>query len=290
MKRISLTSLADAFPREMSRALALMGHYVYAYYRPNEVRPFYVGKGSGSRVLNHWKNAIRSPSRAHEKEILAILKEGRMPVVKLLAYNLEKTNPEDVNLTVERALQDAFGIQKVWQKRGGSERLVEHGAGLLQTREDSAKSPVLSLEAVLAKATIRDTVNLQNIAEMLQVPVLMVGLSKTYHPSYGSMQVAEMARMYWALDIFRNTALKPFRSAGNPVLLAWSSQVNKSPMIVGAWRIKPGSVRKPKGLARYEMKVTEFEDLSVRKSCLGLRLEGRGSNWQGPRFAFPENS
>ena len=44
---------------------------------------------------------------------MAILKAGGLPVIKLLAYNLEKTPRREVYSTVERALQDAFGIQVV---------------------------------------------------------------------------------------------------------------------------------------------------------------------------------
>lgn len=290
MMRNHPPSLSDAFPREIGRALATMGDYVYGYYRPGEVRPFYVGKGKGSRVLSHWKLAIAAASKPHEKEILSILKGGEMPVVKLLAYHLEKTGGSCVYSAVERVLQDAFGIQKVWEKRGGKERLVEHEAGLLQSREDSANSPVLSLEAVLAKADVRRTMALKDIAEMVGAPILLVGLSKTYHPSYSATQVSEMARMYWNLDRFANTALPVFRKAEAPVLLAWSSLIGKTPMIVGAWRARPGLLRPAEAGGRYVLNVTDQEDLPLRRLCLGIRLPGTGNNWQGPRFAFPSGA
>lgn len=287
MTQIFLPSLFAAYPKELSSALAKLGDYVYAYYRPKEFRPFYVGKGKGHRVLSHWKQAVGTAAKLHEQEILSILQKGKLPVVKLLAYNLENTLSGDVYSAVERVLQDAFGIQKVWEKRNGTDRLVKHEVDLLQIREDSANSPVLSLEAVLAKSDVRRESTLSEIACMVGAPVMMVGISKTYHPSYGSEQVSEMARMYWALDKFENTSLPLYRASLSPVLLAWSSVLNKKPMIVGAWRVKKGSLKRLQKYGRYTMEVANQEDLMLRKLCLGLRLPGTGNNWQGPHFAFP---
>jgi len=285
--RILLPSLAEAYPKELSNALAKMGDYVYGYYRPNEFRPFYVGKGRKNRVLDHWKQAVRSPDKLHEQEVSSILEIGELPVIKLLAYNLENTKSEEVSSTVERALQDGFGIQQVWEKRNGKDRLREHKVDLLQKREDSARCPVLSLEAVLAKSDLRGEFTLKEIAHMVDAPVLMVGLSKTYHPSYGSTQVSEMARMYWDLKKYKNTALPDYQASSSPVLLAWSSLLDKKPMIVGAWRVQKDSLEIDEDSGRYLMKVADHEDLILRKRCLGLRLTGTGNSWQGPRFEFP---
>ena len=290
MARTHIPTLSEVFPRDLGRALATLGDYVYAYYRPGEFRPFYVGKGKGSRVLQHWREAISSKAnpKAHEAEILAILKAGGLPVIKLLAYNLEKTPRREVYSTVERALQDAFGIQLVWEKKPvHDDEEIAHEAVLLQTREDSAKYPVLTLEAVLAKASLRKEVTKADLAELTGAPTLLVGLSKTYHPSYEPALVADMARRFWELDRYANTSFGPFRTAKEPVLLAWSSMVNGAPMIVGAWRVKPGSVRRATEGTRYEMKVLPDLDHELRKRCLGVRLTGTGNSWQGPRIFIP---
>lgn len=290
MARTPISALSEVFPRELGRALAALGDYVYAYYRPGEFRPFYVGKGTGARVLQHWREAISSKQnpKAHEHEILSILKSGAFPVIKLLAYNLEDTTPGAVYSTVERALQDAFGIQMVWEKKASHQRRIPHEAALLQTREDSAKHPVLSLEAVLAKADLRKTVTKQELGVLVGAPTLVVGLSKTYHPSYEPGLVAEMARQFWRLDRFENTTLQPFRKSNEAVLLAWSSMTNKAPMVVGAWRVKPRSVKLSASPGRYKMDVVDAVDLPLRKLCLGLRLSGTGNNWEGPRLIIPD--
>lgn len=290
MARIHIPTLSEVFPRDLSRALATLGDYVYAYYRPGEFRPFYVGKGKGARVLQHWREAISSKTnpKAHEVEILRILKAGRLPVVKLLAYNLEKTPMQGVYSTVERALQDAFGIQLVWEKKPvHDDEEIAHEAALLQTREDSAKHPVLTLEAVLAKADLGEEVTKADLVALTGAPTLLVGLSKTYHPSYEQALVADMARRFWELNRYANTSFGPFCSANSSVLIAWSSMVNGAPMIVGVWRVKPDSVRRATDGTRYEMEVLPDLDHELRKRCLGVRLKGTGNNWQGPRILVP---
>lgn len=286
MAQLRLTSLGDAYPRELPGALAMLGDYVYAYYRPDELQPFYVGKGNKSRVLAHWNAARANGNKPHEQEIRAILRSGRIPIVKLLAYNLEATQPPNVNATVERVLQDAFGIQKVVEKKPGTERLVPQKAVLLQTREDSARTPVLTLDAALARSALRPKCSLQEIADMLSAPVLLVGISQTYHPKYSPEQLGEMARMYWMLDRYANTTLPAFKSASDSVLLAWSSMLSGAPTIVGAWRVQSRSMRTVQ-TGRRILKLVDQVDLGLRKACIGLRLPGKGNNWQGPRIAIP---
>jgi hypothetical protein len=94
--------------------------------------------------------------------------------------------------------------------------------------------------------------------------------------------------MYWALDKFKNTSLPLYSDAPAPVLLAWSSLLNNAPMIVGSWRVRPGTLKKEEGMERYIMEVSASDNMTVRKTCLGLRLTGNGNNWQGPHFAFPD--
>jgi hypothetical protein len=91
-------------------ALNSSGDYVYAYYGEpsNPAAPFYVGKGSSDRVLHHWMNAASLlPDHKLKKQeliIRQILAEGRLPVVKLLAYNVEETSPDDIYSLVERVI------------------------------------------------------------------------------------------------------------------------------------------------------------------------------------------
>ncbi len=282
-------TIEQYYPKEVNQALNLCGQYVYAYYEENSFQPFYVGKGTGNRAFSHWNAAINSPSKEHEIKINSILNSGQIPQVRLLAYNLEETNTGNNNETtysiVERVLQDAFGIQNVVKKTIGGDRIEQVKASLLQTREDSAKHPMLSLDAAIAKYDIRPTITLEELkkrCEDKKMPILLVGLSKTYHPKYDSIQLAEMSRKYWNLEKFQHTSLPRFQM-DNAILLAWAS-INRRPMIVGAWEIDSKNAIK-NNHGRYEFNITNFS--KHRKEFIGLRLAGTGNHWQGQRIYIP---
>jgi hypothetical protein len=290
-----LNTPEDAYPiKHLRAALQASGDYVYAYYgkKDDPESPFYVGKGRGDRVLTHWKNAVSAKPLAELKdqeiEIRKILQEGRLPTVKLLAYNVEHTAPEGVYSLVERVIQDAFGIQKVWQKRPGmNDRVVKVPAStLVQVREDSARSPVLSFDALVGLKGDRRCVELSELVALAGgAPVLLVGLMKTFHPSYSSSQLAEMARMYWSLGRFRKTTLPTLQAAGNAALLAWRT-LDGRPTIVGAWRIKKGSFDNAHRSGRYAFTLKR-PDLELRRQTIGVRLVGKGTSYMGPRILLP---
>lgn len=282
-------TIEKLYPDEINQALKACGQYVYAYYEKNAFQPFYVGKGTGSRALAHWKKAIENPEKEHEIKINEMLKAGIAPQIKLLAYNLELANSnnrdEKTYSIVERVLQDAFGIQKVINKTAGGDRIEKIKATLLQTREDSAKYPTLSLDAVIAKYAIRKTLSqddLKAYSQKTQTPILLVGLSKTYHPKYDFYQLGEMSRKYWNLDKFENTTL-PRLKMNNAILLAWAS-IDGRPMIVGAWGIDSKNSMKNSN-DRHEFNITDFT--TYRKEFLGLGLLGKGNNWQGQHIFTP---
>lgn len=286
-------SWKDSYPAQATaEALKHMGDYVYGYYRPGEYHPFYVGKGMGTRVLDHWKNA-RSGKRLQEQAIREIFRtasggKSAEPTIKLLAYNLEKVKSKDVYSVAERVLQDAFGIQKVYEKKPAVARLVQRGKGvLLQVREDSRKSPTLTLDSVLAKAAVRPSIIPQDISDRFDKPVLLVGLSKTFHASYSQDDLSEMARKYWNLKTKSIHAQKLDALQRNEgILLAWSSALSGVPTIVGVWGIRKGSVQKAQGTTRFEMAI--HSDREARLFSIGRPLVGKGQQYQGPRLYVPD--
>ena len=102
------------------------------------------------------EKAAREPFGAKEKDQVAKVRKiltsspAAIPVIKIIAYNLEKTGNDDVYAVVERTLQSTFGIQKVFDKTTGGDRIVQKGS-LLQIRNNSANYPPLSLEAAYCK-------------------------------------------------------------------------------------------------------------------------------------------
>jgi hypothetical protein len=281
----------DVFPKTLGRALRERGRYVYAYYDPDGVQPFYVGKGAGRTVLRHWRKALNSPTKPHEKRIRQILNRGDVPQIQLLAYNLKKNEEEPYTLA-ERVLQDAFGIKRVWEKISEREgmRRKEKNAALLQVREDSRNKRPLSLEAVVAASLLGKEFGkkeLNDLATDLKMPVLLVGLSKTYHPSYSSHELRDMARMYWNLEYrYAGTSLGRLLE-GKACLLAWVSELTTPsvPVIVGVWEIE-GYNRTIHPGGRYEFPA--FEKPKLRKRILGIRLKGTGKQWQGQTIYLGE--
>ena len=240
----TLNRVADCYDiRKLNLALSDLGHYVYGYFRPGEHMPFYVGKGSGNRVVSHWKNALKGDTSYKQYDEIRAC--GGTPVIKILSYNLEQTKKQDVRAVVERTLQSAFGIQERIEKLSGSSRLKELKGILVQKRNDGRKHPVLSLEAALARAArMANSVSCLNLPKLCgNTPVLTVGLSATYHPNYSDFDLREMARMWWNLDRYQKS-FSSLRSDKYSVLAAWDSSLTGFPVIVGAWKIRFGSFKK----------------------------------------------
>ena len=86
-----LISPNDAFNQPMlKRALKALGDYVYGYYRPTEIEPFYVGKGNEDRVLYHWTDSFKGNLKYDQcKVIRTIIKLGNAPDIKILAHDLQ---------------------------------------------------------------------------------------------------------------------------------------------------------------------------------------------------------
>jgi len=86
-----------------------LGWYVYGIYRPDNKLPFYIGKGKGTRVLQHFDQAISSEKNvAKLSEIRSIFIDGETPVIKIIRRDIET---EDRAYEVEASLIDAIQPQ-----------------------------------------------------------------------------------------------------------------------------------------------------------------------------------
>ncbi len=273
--------------RTLTRALKSLGHYVYGYYEPEKIEPFYVGKGQGNRVLSHWKNACANNEKHKQYEaIRKILNSGKIPTVKILAHNLENTTGEDVYSVVERVLQNTFGIDRPDDRVFESRLKFKQEATLIQDRNDGKEHPILSLEAAYCKGAFGTSKVLrpEQIVSECKAPMLLVGLSGSYHPNYSQTDLSQMARMYWNLDLAHlQKKFRALQDADSAVLAGWTSKFG-GPQIAGIWRIKKGSfAHSPKeNSERYECSVVD--DFGLRKSLLGTRLSGNGGEYFGPHI------
>lgn len=84
-----------------------MSYYIYGHYKPNEDRPFYVGKGSKKRAWNRNKR-----SEYWHRVVNKYFSETKFPVVKLLSNNIDSE-------------KTAFELEKFWIALFGRQSLNE---------------------------------------------------------------------------------------------------------------------------------------------------------------------
>jgi hypothetical protein len=87
-------------PRRVQEKLK---YYMYLYVDPRDGRPFYVGKGKGSRLLSH----LRDNTETTKVKRLAELKKLSLePILEILKYGLNEREA----LLVEAVAIDLIGI------------------------------------------------------------------------------------------------------------------------------------------------------------------------------------
>ncbi len=90
-----------------------LGFYVYLYVDPRNEKPFYVGKGQGSRALAHL-------SASAESRKVAVLRElseaGIEPRIDILAHALRD---EETAFRIEAAVIDLLGFDDLTNEARG---------------------------------------------------------------------------------------------------------------------------------------------------------------------------
>jgi hypothetical protein len=83
-----------------------LGWYVYGIYKPSESLPLYIGKGQGSRVLQHFGEAVRSTRSSEKLDVIrSMFQVGTQPVIRIMRSGIPS---EDQAYLVESALIDAM--------------------------------------------------------------------------------------------------------------------------------------------------------------------------------------
>ena len=77
------------------KTIEALGYYVYIYSDPVTKVPFYVGKGKGNRAFAHLHDGSESDKARKIAEIQA---RGRQPLIEILAFGLENSLNELLDL------------------------------------------------------------------------------------------------------------------------------------------------------------------------------------------------
>lgn len=167
---------SDMLTRFSPRTIKTLGSYVYIYSDPDTQEPFYVGKGKGNRVFDHLKDDSDTPKVA---KIQQLLRHGKAPCIEILAYGLD----EETALIVEAAAIDLIGIDNLTNEVRGFESR-KYGRIKVEELEAQYGSDVLKEKDIKQK-------------------LIMIRINSTYSDSLSPLELYEMTRGYWRVDVER---------------------------------------------------------------------------------------
>lgn len=158
----------NTIPAEVARKI---GYYVYLLIDPRTGKPFYVGKGKGSRALTHLE-----PDGSSSKDDLVadLLKAGLAPGIDILAHGLPD---EETAYRVEAAVIDALGLERLTNEVRGW-RSIEQG-----------RMPLRQLVAYYAAAPV--TIN---------HPSLLIRINQRYSHGMPEAALYDATRGIWRLS------------------------------------------------------------------------------------------
>jgi hypothetical protein len=175
-----------------------IGYYVYLYSDPRNGRPFYVGKGCGSRVLAHdWG---RGNDRT-ERRLSSIRRAGLQPTIEILAHGLADS---ETALRDEAAVIDALGL--------GALSNTVHGWRSVELGRMPLRQLVAYYDA--RPVAIRD-------------PVILIRVNQLYRHGMSAQALYEITRGIWLLN--------PERAADARYALAVFEGVVREVYEIGSW-------------------------------------------------------
>ena len=115
-------------------------HYVYALTDPTKFgKPFYIGKGSGDRKVQHFRSVSKEMAGAETSDKFKIIKgirdQGLQPGAQILSHHDE----EEAALTEERRVIEEIGLDNLVNKSIGGE-----GVKSSKKRGAGADAPLLT--------------------------------------------------------------------------------------------------------------------------------------------------
>lgn len=120
-----------------------LGFYVYLYIDPRTERVFYVGKGQGTRMLDHLSDADESRKTQLINELR---QEGLEPRIDVLAHRLPN---EETAFRLEAAVIDLLGLSELTNQARGWRSVQTGRMSLAELVTYYAAQPVEIKDAVL---------------------------------------------------------------------------------------------------------------------------------------------
>lgn len=145
------TTLSRTAVRTLLRAIK-GGYYVYVLHRPCGT-PFYVGKGTGDRVLCHERDANQTTLRSHKLNTIRALYASGASV----GYTIETLASEAEALARERELILQFGRHDLGT--GPLTNMTDGGEGPANFSEETRQRHRNTLAGILEDGSARSAVN-----------------------------------------------------------------------------------------------------------------------------------
>ena len=155
-----------------------LGYYVYLL-KDDKGKPFYVGKGVGNRINQHFKKMMDSEASKSEK-VKTIVKLGSKVKKIILRHGLL----EDEAFAVENAMIDFIGIDNLTNIVKGH----SNGKG------------IADLEELKIKYEPEDAV--------FKESALLININKLYRRGMSQRDIYEAVRKYWKINLNRARSIK----------------------------------------------------------------------------------
>ena len=208
--------------------------YVYVFSDPDTKKPFYIGKGKGDRLFDHFKEKGESEKIAKLEELE---KQGKEPVIDILAYGMDNATAE----WVEMAAIDLIGKDNLTNAQRGN-NAIKFGRTPLETLEQRYGAPLIH-------------------AEDFTENVVLLKINKIYQPGMDEYSLYEASRGYWyniynkvkddvryALPVYDNFILEVYEvaqwfRAGTTIRAVSLNDPNQDKRCEFVGRIAPDEIR-----------------------------------------------